>query len=67
MLLLGRSERGMVHTLAGEDLRTGSPIELEMALQSAATVEGYLGLLAAFARANAAQAVSKPICVKSPC
>ena len=50
MLLLGRSERGTVHTLAGEELRTGSPIELEMALQSAMTVEGYLGLLAAFAR-----------------
>ncbi len=50
MLLLGRSDRGTVHTLAGEDLRTGSPIELELALQSAATVKGYFGLLAALAR-----------------
>ncbi len=50
MLLLGRSERGTVHTLAGEALRTGSPIELELALQTALTVEGYLGLLAAFSR-----------------
>lgn len=50
MLLLGRASRGTVHTLGGEELRTGSPLELELALQSAATVEGYFGLLAAFAR-----------------
>ncbi len=48
-MLLGRASRGTVHTLGGEDLRTGSPIELELALQSAAIVEGYFGLLAAFA------------------
>jgi len=52
MLILGRLDRGTVHTLAGEDLRTGSPIELELALQTALTVEGYLGLLAAFARSQ---------------
>ena len=47
---LGRADRGRVHTQAGEELRTGHPIELEMALRAAASVEGYLGLLAHFAR-----------------
>jgi hypothetical protein len=49
MLRLGRSDQGRVRTLAGELFRTGSPIELELALQSGATVKGYIALLAAFA------------------
>ena len=49
MLQLGRVDRGSVDTLDGETLRTGNPVELELALQSALTVEGYLGLLMAFA------------------
>ena len=50
MKRLGRLERGSVKTLSGESLRTGSPLELEMALQTGAQVKGYLGLLGAFAR-----------------
>jgi hypothetical protein len=50
MLKLGRFDHGTVQTLAGETLRTGNPLELEMALQGAASVRGYLGLLAAFSR-----------------
>ena len=49
MLHLGRADRGTVNTLDGQALRTGNPIELELALQNAVTVEGYLGLLMAFA------------------
>jgi hypothetical protein len=49
MLHLGRLDRGTVHTLVGEDLRTGNPIELQLALQTPVTVEGYLGLLEVFA------------------
>ncbi len=50
MKRLGRLERGSVRTLSGDSLRTGSPLELEMALQTGAQVKGYLGLLGAFAR-----------------
>jgi hypothetical protein len=50
MLRLGRLERGTVHTVSGETLRTGSPIELELALQDALNVKGYPALLHAFAR-----------------
>lgn len=53
MLRLGRTERGRVRTRAGETLHTGNPLELELALQSAAEVEGYLGLLGALARSQA--------------
>jgi hypothetical protein len=53
MKRLGRLDRGSVQTLSGETLRTGSPIELEMALQSAGSVNGYLGLLGAFSRTRA--------------
>ena len=49
MKRLGRLDHGTVHVLDGQSLRTGSPIELELAMQSAANVEGYMGLLAAFA------------------
>jgi hypothetical protein len=50
MLRLGRLDQGQVRTLKGEVLRTGSPIELELALQSGATVTGYIALLGEFAR-----------------
>ena len=50
MKRLGRIDKGTVRTLSGEKLRTGSPIELEMALQAGADVKGYLGLLGAFSR-----------------
>jgi hypothetical protein len=50
MLRLGRVDRGRVRTASGETLRTGSPLEFELALQDAADVRGYLGLLGALAR-----------------
>lgn len=50
MMRLGRLEKGSVTTLSGEHLRTGNPLELEMALQAAGQVNGYLGLLGAYAR-----------------
>jgi hypothetical protein len=49
MMRIGRLDRGTVHTLGGESLRTGNPLELELALQQASSVRGYLGLLGAFA------------------
>ncbi len=52
MLRLGRFDHGTVQTVAGETLRTGNPLELELALQGAGSVRGYLGLLAAYARAQ---------------
>jgi hypothetical protein len=52
MLHLGRLDHGEVRTLSGESYRIGSPIELEAALQTAPSVEGYLGLLGAYARAE---------------
>jgi hypothetical protein len=42
-----------VRTEAGETLRTGNPLELALALQSAGTVDGYLALLGALARSEA--------------
>jgi hypothetical protein len=50
MLRLGRYQQGTVHTDTGETLRTGSSLELALAMQSAARVKGYLALLGAFAR-----------------
>jgi hypothetical protein len=50
MLRLGRYRDGTVRTESGETLRTGSSLELALALQSAASVEGYLALLGALAR-----------------
>ena len=50
MKRLGRLDHGTVETTTGERLRTGSPIELEMALQTASSVRGCLALLGAFAR-----------------
>jgi len=50
MLRLGRFDHGSVQTTSGETLRTGNPLELEMALQGAGSVRGYLGMLAAFSR-----------------
>jgi hypothetical protein len=50
MMLIGRTDHGTVRTASGETLRTGSPIELEMALQGAGGVEGYIALLGAYAR-----------------
>jgi len=52
MLRLGRFREGSVRTEAGETLRTGSSLEMALALQSAATVEGYLALLGALARSE---------------
>jgi hypothetical protein len=53
MLRLGRFREGSVRTEAGETLRTGNPLELALALQSAGTVDGYLALLGALARSEA--------------
>lgn len=53
MLRLGRFRDGSVRTEAGETLRTGNPLELALALQSAGTVDGYLALLGALARSEA--------------
>jgi len=52
MLRLGRFDGGSVETLSGESYRTGSPIELALAIQSASTVRDYLGLLGAMARTH---------------
>lgn len=52
MRKLGRRDKGRVEDLSGDAYRTGSPIELQMALQSAATIRGYLGLLATLASAQ---------------
>ena len=49
MLRLGRYRDGTVRTEAGETLRTGSSLELALALQSAASVESYLAMLGALA------------------
>jgi len=50
MLRLGRFQQGTVRTDTGETLRTGSSLELALAMQSAARVKGYLALLDALAR-----------------
>jgi hypothetical protein len=50
MLRLGRFDQGSVRTTSGETLRTGSSLELALALQSAANVKGFLALLGAIAR-----------------
>jgi hypothetical protein len=50
MLARGRLDHGEVRTLSGERFRTGSALELEVALQSGPLVEGYLALLGAYAR-----------------
>lgn len=52
MLRLGRYQSGTVQTDSGETLRTGSSLELALAMQSAARVKGYLALLGAFARSE---------------
>ena len=52
MLQLGRLNSGTVETVSGERYRTGSPIELALALQSAADVRDYLALLGAVARSQ---------------
>ncbi len=52
MLRLGRTRDGTVRTESGETLRTGSSLELALALQSASSVEGYLALLGALARSQ---------------
>ena len=50
MRKLGRLDTGRVHSVSGETFRIGSPIEFEMAMQSAPTVRGYFGLLGVIAR-----------------
>ena len=50
MLRLGRFHEGTVQTDSGETLRTGSSLELALAMQSAPRVRGYLALLGALAR-----------------
>jgi hypothetical protein len=57
MLVLGRLDRGRVRTVGGETFRTGSPIELELALQNAAVVKGYLALLGSYARTQEDSAI----------
>lgn len=52
MLRLGRFKEGTVRTDAGETLHTGNPLELALAMQSAARVDGYLALLGALARSE---------------
>jgi len=52
MLRLGRYHEGTVKTDTGETLRTGSSLELALAMQSAARVKGYLALLAALAQSE---------------
>lgn len=50
MMRLGRLNSGSVQSASGEAYRTGSPIELAMALQSASRVRDYLSFLGAVAR-----------------
>lgn len=50
MIQLGRRAQGRVRTRGGDQFRTGSPIELELALQAAAEVRGYFALLDSLAR-----------------
>ncbi len=50
MLYLGQLDQGVVVTTSGDRLRTGHGIELEMALQRAVTVKGYVALLGTYAR-----------------
>lgn len=52
MLRLGRYHEGTVKTDTGETLRTGSSLELALAMQSAARVKGYLSLLGALAHSE---------------
>lgn len=52
MMRLGRFKEGTVKTDAGETLHTGSSLELALAMQSAARVDGYLALLGALARSE---------------
>ncbi|MCP4004012.1 MAG: hypothetical protein GY725_07440 [bacterium] len=47
---LGRLNKGTIRTDSGDMLRTGSPIELELGLQTASRVIDYFELLIAFAR-----------------
>jgi hypothetical protein len=50
MLRLGRLSGGRVRRRSGESFRTGHPLELALALEAPAEIEGYLGLLGAVAR-----------------
>lgn len=50
MLRLGRLDFGRVETLDGASYRTGSSVELALALESAGAVRDYFGLLGAVAR-----------------
>jgi hypothetical protein len=50
MRKLGRLDRGRVKDTSGKTWRIGSPIEFEMAMQSASEIRGYLGLLGVIAR-----------------
>lgn len=50
MRKLGRLDTGRVHSVSGDTYRIGSPIEFEMAMQSAPDIRGYLGLLGVIAR-----------------
>jgi hypothetical protein len=50
MRKLGRLDTGRVHSRSGDTFRIGSPIEFEMAMQSAPNIRGYFGLLGVIAR-----------------
>jgi hypothetical protein len=52
MAHLGRLSGGEVRTRTGERFRTGNPVEVALAMESPAMVEGYLALLGAIARAS---------------
>jgi hypothetical protein len=50
MRKLGRLDRGRVYSMSGEVFRIGSPVEFEMAMQSALNIRDYLALLGSVAR-----------------
>jgi hypothetical protein len=58
MRRLAHLERGTLQPRAGPRLRIASPLDLELALESAGTVQGYLALLGAWARAQTSPATS---------
>ena len=52
MRKLGRLDTGRVQSTSGDTYRIGSPIEFEMAMQSASDIRGYFGLLGVIARSQ---------------
>jgi hypothetical protein len=58
MRRLAHLERGTLQPRTGPRLRITSPLDLELALESAGSVEGYLALLGAWAREQAAPSIA---------